>query len=152
MLSAPSGIMQVILATLQNKSLLNSKISYGLKKWSKQLSNLNQTITNCSYTLSMLDGIEEQRQLSIIEKNFRKILENHTRKIMEAIKGSIGETGQKSDGLNLVMRTQNSSILLPPKITEEISSHLLSIRMALKSPTMNTKLPLYGALIKIELE
>jgi hypothetical protein len=34
-------------------------LRYGLKKWSKQLSNLNQTITNCSFTLSMLDGIEE---------------------------------------------------------------------------------------------
>jgi hypothetical protein len=32
----------------------------------------------------MLDGIEDQRQLSIIEKNFRRILENHTRKLMEA--------------------------------------------------------------------
>jgi hypothetical protein len=63
-----------------------------------------------------------------------------------------GRSVDETTTLNLVMRTQNSSILLPPKITEEISSHLLLIRMALKSPTMNTKLPLYGALIKIELE
>jgi hypothetical protein len=34
----------------------------------------------------MLDGIEDQRQLSLIEKKFRKILESHTRKLMEAKK------------------------------------------------------------------
>jgi hypothetical protein len=32
----------------------------------------------------MLDGIEDQRNLSVAEHNFKKILENHTRKLMEA--------------------------------------------------------------------
>jgi hypothetical protein len=59
-------------------------IRYGLKKWSKHISNLNQTINNCSFILSMLDGIEDQRNLSVAEHNFKKILENHTRKLMEA--------------------------------------------------------------------
>jgi hypothetical protein len=67
-------------------------------------------------------------------------------------KGFTGEIGQKSDGPNLVMKTQIFFILLPPRIIEEIPLHLLSTKMAHKSPTMNTKLPLYGIPIKTELE
>jgi hypothetical protein len=59
-------------------------LRYGLKKWSKHMSNVNQTINNCSYTLALLDGIEDQRHLSLDEKNFRKILQSHTRKLLEA--------------------------------------------------------------------
>jgi hypothetical protein len=44
----------------------------------------SQNINNYQYTLALLDGIEEQRILSIIEKNFRNIVENHTRKMQEA--------------------------------------------------------------------
>jgi hypothetical protein len=57
---------------------------YGLKKWSKNLSNLNKIINYCSYTLALLDGLGEQRNPSIVEKKFRSIQENHTRKITEA--------------------------------------------------------------------
>jgi hypothetical protein len=42
---------------------------YILKKWNKNIFNLNKIIYNCSFTLTMLDGIEDQRPLSIIEKN-----------------------------------------------------------------------------------
>jgi hypothetical protein len=86
------GFMDVVSSKWNNAAFISDSgkqitakfknLRYGLKKWSKQLSN--QTITNCSYTLTMLDGIEDQRQLSIIEKNFRFFLENHTRKLMEA--------------------------------------------------------------------
>jgi hypothetical protein len=51
---------------------------YGLKKWSKQLSNLSTIIKNCHYTLALLDGLKDQRNLSLVESNFRKILESHT--------------------------------------------------------------------------
>jgi hypothetical protein len=34
--------------------------------------------------LALLEGIEEQRQLSTVEKNFKIILEAHTRKMLEA--------------------------------------------------------------------
>jgi hypothetical protein len=67
-------------------------------------------------------------------------------------KGFTRETGQKSDGPNLVMRTQIFFILLPPRIIEEIPLHLLSTKMAQKSPTMSTMLPLFGIPIKKELE
>jgi hypothetical protein len=34
--------------------------------------------------MALLEGIEEQRQLSTMEKNFKSILEAHKRKILEA--------------------------------------------------------------------
>jgi hypothetical protein len=43
----------------------------GLKEWSKHLSNLNQLIHNSGYVLGLLDGLEEQRPLSLLERNFR---------------------------------------------------------------------------------
>jgi hypothetical protein len=41
-------------------------------------------IANCNYTLALLDGLEEQRNLSIIKKNFKRILGEHTRKLPDA--------------------------------------------------------------------
>jgi hypothetical protein len=41
-------------------------------------------IANCNFTLAPLDGLEEQRNLSTIEKNFRRILGEHTRKLLDA--------------------------------------------------------------------
>jgi hypothetical protein len=38
-------------------------------KWSKRVSNLKEIINNCQFTLALLDGIEEQRNLSVVEKN-----------------------------------------------------------------------------------
>jgi hypothetical protein len=67
--------------------IINAKFKrtrYSLKKWSKRVSNLKEIISNCQYTLALLDGIEEQRSLSIIENFFRKIVEIHTRKMLEA--------------------------------------------------------------------
>lgn len=46
----------------------------GLKAWSKGLSKLNTKINNCSWVIGMMDGLEDQRSLSRIEANFRKIL------------------------------------------------------------------------------
>jgi DnaJ-domain-containing protein 1 len=67
--------------------MINAKFKrtrYSLKKWSKRVSNLKEIINNCQYTLALLDGIEEQRNLSVVEKNFRRIVEIHTRKMLEA--------------------------------------------------------------------
>jgi hypothetical protein len=41
-------------------------------------------IAKCNYTLALLDGLEEQRNLSIIKKNFKRILGEHTRKLLDA--------------------------------------------------------------------
>lgn len=56
----------------------------GLKSWSKKFSQLNRTIDNCCFYVKLLDGIEEQRALSIIERNFRKALIKHTNSLLEA--------------------------------------------------------------------
>jgi hypothetical protein len=56
----------------------------GLKKWSRNLSNLSMIINNCCFILALIDGLEEQRELTIMETNFRKILQDHTSKLMEA--------------------------------------------------------------------
>jgi hypothetical protein len=63
------GFMDVVSSKWNNAAFISDfarqitakfkDLGYGLKKWSKQLSNLNQTINNCSYTLTMLDGIED---------------------------------------------------------------------------------------------
>jgi hypothetical protein len=59
-------------------------LRYGIKKWSKSLSQLTTTINNCSYVLALLDGLEEQRILFVAEANFRKILKKHQSKLLEA--------------------------------------------------------------------
>jgi exonuclease III len=56
----------------------------GLKAWSKELSKLNKLINNSSYVLALLDGLKEQRPLSLIERNFRKQLKTHLLNLLEA--------------------------------------------------------------------
>jgi hypothetical protein len=56
----------------------------GLKAWSRELSNLNKLINNCSWVLALFDGLEEQRFLSQVEANFRRILKIHIQKLLEA--------------------------------------------------------------------
>jgi hypothetical protein len=55
-----------------------------VKKWSRNLSNLTKIINNCNFTLAMMDGLKEQRPLSVMEKNFKRILKKHTEKLLEA--------------------------------------------------------------------
>jgi aspartate oxidase len=59
-------------------------LRYGIKKWSKSLSQLTTTINDCSYVLALLDGHKEQRILSVAEANFRKVLNKHQSKLLEA--------------------------------------------------------------------
>jgi hypothetical protein len=47
---------------------------------------LGKIITKCNFNLALIDGLEDQRNLSTIEKNFQRILQDHTRKVMEAKK------------------------------------------------------------------
>lgn len=59
-------------------------IRRGLKRWSKQFAQLNKTIENGCFYVKLLDGIEDQRMLTISERNFRKLLITHTNKLLEA--------------------------------------------------------------------
>ncbi|XP_071678500.1 uncharacterized protein [Lolium perenne] len=59
-------------------------LRHGIKKWSKHLSQLSVIISNCSYVLTLLDGLEEKRPLSTVERNFRTALTEHQSKLIEA--------------------------------------------------------------------
>jgi hypothetical protein len=61
-----------------------NSLSQGIKKWSKHLSQLSVIISNCSYVLTLLDGLEEHRSLSVVETNFRTALIKHQTKLIEA--------------------------------------------------------------------
>jgi hypothetical protein len=56
----------------------------GLKAWSKELPKLDRLINNSGYALDLLIGLEEQRPLSLIERNFRKFLKTHLLNLLEA--------------------------------------------------------------------
>jgi hypothetical protein len=56
----------------------------GLKAWSKEMSKLNKLINNSSYVLALIDGLEEQRPVSLMEKNFREELRVHLLILMES--------------------------------------------------------------------
>jgi hypothetical protein len=54
-----------------------------LRAWQGQLSNLNITINNNKVMLSFLDMIEESRDLTLDEWNFRKIIQDHLGSLLE---------------------------------------------------------------------
>jgi hypothetical protein len=54
----------------QDLSARMKSLRHGLKNWSKNLSKLNKVIESCSYILAIIDGLEDQRTLSIQEANF----------------------------------------------------------------------------------
>jgi hypothetical protein len=58
----------------------------GLKEWSKELSKLNKLINNSSFALGILEGLEEQRPLSLLERNFREQIKLHLFKLLDAKK------------------------------------------------------------------
>lgn len=60
------------------------QLRVGLKKWSKELSQLKKIIHNCSWVLEILDALEDQRSLSIIERNFRKLVKIHMQQMLVA--------------------------------------------------------------------
>jgi hypothetical protein len=57
-----------------------------LKRWSKNLSQLNKLIQECNTVIAILDKLEEQRPLFIQENNFRKIIKAHTLKLLQCKK------------------------------------------------------------------
>ena len=54
-----------------------------LKKWSKGISKINNLILQCNEVLSILDKLEEQRNLFIQERNFRTVLKRHTLNLLK---------------------------------------------------------------------
>jgi hypothetical protein len=54
-----------------------------LRNWYSKLSNLKITIANNQLVLSLLDAMEESRDLSLEEWNFRKIVQSHLANLLE---------------------------------------------------------------------
>ena len=60
------------------------QVRAGLKIWSKKLSNLSKLIYNYNWVLLLLDGLEDQRELSRLERAFRALLKSHLATLLEA--------------------------------------------------------------------
>jgi hypothetical protein len=85
---------------------LSSKLKHvraGLRKWSKNLSKLSKLIYNCNWVLLLMDGLEEQRPLSNLEKAFKGLVKGLLHPYWNP-KGFIGNRETLLDGLNLGMK------------------------------------------------
>lgn len=60
------------------------QVRFGLKRWSRYLSKLSKLINNCNFVLSLLDILEDQRQLSGLESAFRRVVVKHLADLLEA--------------------------------------------------------------------
>ena len=58
-------------------------LRYALKNWSKKISKLASAIANSNSALANLDSLENKRNLTIQERNFRRILKNHLLRLLE---------------------------------------------------------------------
>jgi hypothetical protein len=70
---------------VNSASLLSAKfkkLRQALKRWSKQLSNLNMLISNCNTVILFLDTLEESRGLFNTESNLRKIIKVQIGKLL----------------------------------------------------------------------
>jgi hypothetical protein len=67
----------------KNLSSKLKQVRTGLNKWSKNLSKLSKLIYNCNWVL-LMDGLEDQRPLSNLEKAFRKLLKGHLASLLES--------------------------------------------------------------------
>lgn len=59
------------------------QVRAGLRKWSKSFSKLNKLIYICNWVLLLMDGLEDQRPLSNLEKAFRKLVKGHHASLLE---------------------------------------------------------------------
>ncbi len=60
----------------KNISVKLKALRKGLKKWSKSLSKLQLLIKNCNAVIAFLDSIENLRDLTVLEWNFRILVRN----------------------------------------------------------------------------
>lgn len=68
----------------KNVSSKLKQVRSGLRMWSKNLSNLNKLIYNSNWILLLMDGLEEQRALSVLESAFRRLVKNHLATLLES--------------------------------------------------------------------
>jgi hypothetical protein len=54
-----------------------------LRRWHSKISNLAKVIENIKVIIFFLDTLEETRDLSLEEGNFRKLIQEHLEKLLE---------------------------------------------------------------------
>jgi hypothetical protein len=72
----PLSASGIITAKLKN-------LRYELKRWGKNLSHLKDLIGKCNYVILLLDQLEDERDLSRPEFNFRNIVKVHLKKLLQ---------------------------------------------------------------------
>jgi hypothetical protein len=66
----------IITAKLKN-------LRYELKRWGKNLSHFKDLITKCNQVIFLLDELEENRDLTRPEFNFRNIVKGHLKRLLQ---------------------------------------------------------------------
>jgi hypothetical protein len=69
-----------------SSSIITAKfknLRYELKRWGGNLSHLKDLISKCNYVILLLDQLEDDRDLSIPEFNFRNIVKVHLKKLLQ---------------------------------------------------------------------
>ncbi|XP_071685019.1 uncharacterized protein [Lolium perenne] len=72
--SSAAGILSAKLKNLR----------YELKRWGKSLSAIKQLILKCNQAILILDQLEDERELSRPEFNFRNIVKEHLKALMQS--------------------------------------------------------------------
>jgi len=78
-----TGMLQLITEKAKILSRKYKNLRGALKTWSSNFSNLKISISNISLTLQLIDSIEEFRDLSLEEWNFRTILRDKLLSLLE---------------------------------------------------------------------
>jgi len=68
----------------QNLSAKFKQVRKGLKQWRKSFLNFNRVLHNCDWVLLLLDGLEEQRPLSVREGSLRSLVKLHIAHLLKA--------------------------------------------------------------------
>ena len=57
-------------------------LRYELKRWGRILSQLKALIEKCNGVILVMDQLEDERDLSRLEFNFRNIVKDHLKKLL----------------------------------------------------------------------
>jgi hypothetical protein len=58
-------------------------LRYELKRWGKSLSHFKDLVAKCNHVILLLDQIEDARDLSRPEFNFRNIVKSHLKHLLQ---------------------------------------------------------------------
>ena len=123
-------------------------VRYELKRWGRSLSHIKILIEKCNWVILFLDQLEDRRQLSVIEFNFRNIVKTHLKKLLRQ-QYDYWRQRCTVRWVKLGGETQNSSMPKPLRDTGVMPSLLLWMKMVIPWMTTKVKLLLFGIASKI---